>query len=145
MENKNLEEFKNILKKEDELLKVTENLQADLRKSVREKNWTTLIETISNINLTSDEFQKIDSKRDEIQENLKTDELTPFSEQIQNLRSRLLKCSLENKALGEYISVTRAFLEEVLEKAVSNTGVKTYSKSGIVQPKIKSVVLDKTL
>lgn len=135
--------FIDILDEEEKVLDSMTEKQKLLRASVTEKNWESLLSIISEINLLSDLFQKIDAERDVIQSNATTKELKPYFEQLGRLRSKLLKCKLENKALGEYVNTACGFIKEFVEKALPQSRSRVYSRNGqIVQPQPQSVVVN---
>ncbi len=138
-----LVEFEDILEKEKALLDNFEVKQNELKNSVREKNWENLNSLIFLMNKMSDDFVKIDSRREEIQALLKNDELKAYFEKLRNLRSKLLKCKLENKVLTEYVNIAHSFIQEVIEKAVPQRRNRNYTKNGqILQAQPQSVVLN---
>ena len=138
-----IDELKMILEEEENLLNQLTIKQSDLRNAVTEKNWEFLISSIAVINQISDEFQKLDIKRDEIQKNLSINELKPLMESIRLVRSKLLKCKVENRVLGDYVAIAKSFVQDVVEKAVPQNRNKNYSRDGrIIQPQPKSVVLN---
>ena len=65
-----------------------------------------------------------------------------FIEFFTVLRGKLVKCRTENKALSDYISVTRNFVRKVIDNALPQTRNKVYTKSGIVQKQPQSVVVN---
>ncbi len=141
--NELVKEFESVLDEENKLLDVLVVKQAELRKAVTEKNWEVLTEVISDINKVSDTFQEYDLTRDKIQVQLKTDELKPCFDKIGTVRSKLLKCKIENKVLSDYVNIAKTFVQEVVDKAIPQTRNKNYSRNGkIVQPQVQSVVLN---
>ena len=81
--------------------------------------------------------------RDCLQDNIKSAELKSFSEKITNLRSKLLKCKIENQALTKYVNITKEFIQGIVENALPQTGSKVYSNKGkILHPQPQSVVVD---
>jgi len=138
-----LNEFSNILTEEDKILDTLAEKQQVLRKSVVEKDWEVLIDLISEVNKLSDSFQRYDVRRDEIQEQLKSSELKPFFERLAMLRTKLLKCKVENQVISNYVNVTREFIAEVVNKALPQTRNKNYTKYGtITQTQTSSVLVD---
>ncbi|MCR4579334.1 MAG: hypothetical protein K5681_03200 [Treponema sp.] len=136
-------EFSLILKNEDKVLTELSEKQKEMRKVLMEKNWDGLLKVMSQVNNLSESFQEFDSRRDEIQEQLKTEELKPFLESISALRSKLLKCKVENQVISNYVTVTRQFIAEVVEKALPQTRNKNYTKTGaLTQPQTSSVLVD---
>lgn len=138
-----IQEFAQVLNEEERLLDALAEKQMYLKTSVTDKNWESLLDLISDINSISDQFQKVDVRRDEIQEQLKTTELKPYLDQIGIIRSKLLKCKVQNQALSEYVSVTRQFIQEVVEKALPQTRNINYTNKGtITKPQTSSVLVD---
>lgn len=138
-----LNEFSTILAEEENALDRLAEKQLVLRKAIKDKDWESLLDLISEINMISDSFQHFDLRRDEIQSNLKTDELKPFFERISRLRTKLLKCKVENQVISNYVNVTRDFIAEVIEKALPQNRNKNYTKNGtITQPQTASVLVD---
>jgi len=144
MDEKYIQSFENILTEEEKILDLILDRQNKLHKSVNDKNWEALVGLISEINTLSDNFQKLDSERDRMQEELKTDELKQFSEKLLTLRNKLLRSKVENQALGKYISIARGFVQGIIDNVVPG-GNKVYNKKGIVQNQPQSVVLSVTM
>ena len=136
-------EFSLILTEEDKILDTLAEKQKILKKSVVEKDWQVLMDLIAEVNQLSESFQQFDIRRDEIQEQLLTKELKPFMERLGSLRTKLLKCKVENQVISNYVNVTREFIAEVVEKALPQTRNKNYTKYGtITQPQTASVLVD---
>ena len=72
-----INEYSTVLAEEENLLDRLTEKQKMLRKAITDKDWESLVGHINEVNLISDSFQKFDVRRDEIQEQLKTDELKP--------------------------------------------------------------------
>lgn len=136
-------EFENLLNEEQTLLDTISSRQLELRKAVEEKNWERLVSLISEVNLLSDSFKAVDSKREAIQFGLQRGELSPYTHSLSGLRVKLLKCKAENKAIASYINISKAFVQQVVERALPQSRNKNYSRSGsIVQPQPQSVVVN---
>ncbi len=136
-------EFSLILKNEDKLLDELTEKQKEMRKSLMEKNWDALLKVMSSVNALSEDFQGMDSRRDEIQQQLKSEELKDYMTTLSTLRSKLLKCKVENQVISNYVNVTRQFISEVVEKALPQTRNKNYTKTGaLTQPQTSSVLVD---
>jgi len=136
-------EFETVLRDEEFILNSVIEKQLMLKTTVINKDWENLTKTIAQINELSNSFVEADEKRNAVQEQLKTEELKPYFEQLRNLRSKLLRCKIENQSLSKYINITREFIQEVIGKAMPGTGSKVYSKSGkILQTQPQSVVLN---
>jgi hypothetical protein len=138
-----IKEYANVLAEEENLLDRLTEKQQLLRKAITQKDWESLTGYINEVNLISDSFQKFDIRRDEIQNELKTEELKPHFERLGRLRTKLLKCKVENQVISNYVNVTREFIAEVVEKALPQTRNKNYTKYGtITQPEPASVLVD---
>ena len=138
-----IKEYATVLAEEENLLDRLTEKQQMLRKAITEKDWESLVGHINEVNLISDSFQKFDIRRDEIQSQLKTDELKPHFERLGRLRTKLLKCKVENQVISNYVNVTKDFIAEVVEKALPQTRNKNYTKYGTVtQPQPASVLVD---
>ena len=138
-----IKEYATVLAEEENLLDRLTEKQQRLRKAITEKDWESLVGHINEVNLISDDFQKFDIRRDEIQNELKTEELKPHFERLGRLRTKLLKCKVENQVISNYVNVTREFIAEVVEKALPQTRNKNYTKYGtITQPEPASVLVD---
>ena len=142
MTNK-IEQFEVLLNEEDDILTSLVEKHDLMHKCVKEKDWEQLLSVTSEINVLYEAFQEIDTSRDFIQSVLKVSELQPYFEKIGLLRSKLLKCKIENQALSKYVNVTREFIQGIVENALPQSGSKVYSKTGkIVQSRPQSVVLN---
>ena len=140
---KTTKEFDEVLTQEEKILDELVKNQNLLRKAVTEKNWESLTKIINTINSISADFLEIDTEREVIQDMMKMEEVKPFFERLGAMRSKLLKCKIENQALSKYVNITRNFIQGVVEDALPQSGNKVYSKSGkIVQPQPQSVVLN---
>ena len=102
-----IKEYATILSEEENLLDRLTEKQKLLRKAITEKDWESLVGHINEVNLISDSFQKFDQRRDEIQNQLKTEEIKPYFERLGRLRTKLLKCKVENQVISNYVNVTR--------------------------------------
>ena len=141
--NELINEYSTVLAEEENLLDILTEKQKVLRKAITEKDWESLTGHINEVNLISDSFQKFDLRRDEIQDQLKTDELKPYFERLGRLRTKLLKCKVENQVISNYVNVTREFIAEVVEKALPQTRNKNYTKYGtITQTQPASVLVN---
>ena len=138
-----IKEYSTVLAEEENLLDRLAEKQKMLRLAITNKDWESLTGHINEVNLISESFQKFDIRRDEIQEQLKTDEIKPYFERLSRLRTKLLKCKVENQVISNYVNVTREFIAEVVEKALPQTRNKNYTKYGtITQPQTASVLVD---
>ena len=141
--NELINEYSTVLAEEENLLDRLTEKQKLLRKAITEKDWECLTGYINEVNLISDSFQKFDVRRDEIQDQLKTEEIKPYFERLSRLRTKLLKCKVENQVISNYVNVTREFIAEVVERALPQTRNKNYTKYGtITQSQPASVLVN---
>jgi len=56
------------------------------------------------------------------------------------MRSKLTKSKVENQALSKYLSITRGFVQGVIDTVIPQN--KVYTKKGVVQSQPQSVVLN---
>lgn len=143
-----MDETKNymeILEQEDSALSNVIDFQKKLRSSVSEKNWTFLMKVVSDINLEMDKFNQLDEKRNQIVTANGKDFLSnsDVSALLLKVRGKLVRCRTENKALGDYINITRGFVKKVIDTSLPQSRSKLYGKTGVfVQNQPKSVVVD---
>lgn len=142
MTEEKIKNFEIILENQNQLLDHMKVAQAKLRKAVMDKDWKDLTKVISEINLFSDSFQQMDKARDEIQVLMSADELHPYVQKLMSLRNKLSACKIENKALGDYLTIARGFIDGVINNALPSSRAKVYTRTGaMMQKKPESVVL----
>jgi len=141
--DKVIEEFESILAREDKVLTDLSEKQAAVKQSVVDREWEQLVSLIADVNVLSDTFREVDEKRDQIQETLSAETLKKYYEQLGTLRSKLLKCKVENRVLTDYVNIAKTFVQEVVDRALPQSRNKNYSRNGkIVQPQPLSVVVN---
>ena len=124
-------------------LETRHSVRSYTSQKIEDEKRVIIIDLINEINQISDAFQHFDSRRDEIQEQLKSTEIKPFFDRLSMLRTKLLKCKVENQVISNYVNVTREFISEVVNKALPQTRNKNYTKYGtITQPQTASVLVD---
>lgn len=134
--------YKEVLLQENEILSKVLIEQSNLKNAVNEKSWPDLMKVIQKINLHMDEFNKLDETRAEIASKLSSDD-AECKELLSQVRGKLVRCRTENKALGDYINITRNFVKGVIDKAVPQARNKVYTRTGtFVQQQPSSVVVN---
>lgn len=131
-----------VMQEESSLLDKILNQQAVLHSCVKEKNWDKLNLNIEELQGLSDKFVELEEKRTELASSVGNDdeEIRPV---LSEVRGKLQRSKIENRALNEYISTTRKFLQGVFDSVVPQRRNKLYSKKGeIIKPELSSVVLD---
>ncbi|MCK9169359.1 MAG: hypothetical protein M0P01_02985 [Treponema sp.] len=135
--------LKQVLTKENELLDRVLVEQASLRKAVSDKKWENLMDTISTINMLADDFKKTETERECVFAQLSDEMKRKAMPLLAEVRGKLLKSRTENQALGDYITITRGFIQGILDEAVPQSRSKVYSRSGkIVHSQPSSVVVN---
>lgn len=137
MENEYIE---TLLEENKVLSEVLEN-QALLRKTVNDKDWSNLLDVISRINLLMDSFNILDEKREKIASGKKNDS-EEEKKLLSEAKSKLLRLRTENKALSEYIDITRGFVRKTIDEALPQSKNKLYTKKGYSVHQPESVVVN---
>lgn len=137
MENEYIE---TLLEENRVLSEVLEN-QALLRKTVNDKDWRNLLDVISRINLLMDSFNVLDEKREKIASGKKNDS-EEEKKLLSEAKSKLLRLRTENKALSEYIDITRGFVRKTIDEALPQSKNKLYTKKGYSVHQPESVVVN---
>lgn len=137
MENEYIE---TLLEENRVLSEVLEN-QALLRKTVNDKDWSNLLDVISRINLLMDSFNVLDEKREKIASGKKNDS-EEEKKLLSEAKSKLLRLRTENKALSEYIDITRGFVRKTIDEALPQSKNKLYTKKGYSVHQPESVVVN---
>lgn len=136
--------YKEILAEESEILSKVISAQSDLRCAVNNKDWPQLMKVISEINLSMDSFNRLDEEREEAAVNAGSDDMEAQA-LLSEVRGKLVRCRTENKALGDYINITRNFVQGVIDTAVPGNRAKVYGKNGFVKKEQPSSVVVNTL
>ena len=141
--------YKEILLQEDAVLSDVIASQAELRTAVNAKDWTNLMKVVSDINLEMDKFNHLDDERENFLKAEKGgmagsgDFDRETYELLAKVRGKLVRCSTENKALGDFINITRNFVQKIIETALPQSRTKDYGKGGgFVQNQPDSVVVN---
>lgn len=142
--------YKDILLKEDAVLSDVIASQAELRAAINAKEWTDLMKVVSDINLEMDKFNRLDEEREnflkaefggETAGSADFDKET--GEILARVRGKLVRCRTENKALGDFINITRNFVQKIIETALPQSRSKVYGKcGGFIQKQPDSVVVN---
>lgn len=134
--------YREILNQEDEVLSSVISLQNELRCAVKNKDWAELMKVISDINLSMDKFNNLDEQREAAAVYAKSDEIETKA-LLAKVRGKLVRVRAENKALSEYINITRNFVRGIIDSALPQSRAKVYGRSGkILQTQPDSVVVN---
>jgi hypothetical protein len=134
-----------ILSNENTLLDSILFAQKEIREAVKTKNWINLEDNIASVNDFTSMFLDLDKEREVICESV--NEIDPKSEEgklLIEIRGKLFQSKVMNKALNDYVGVTRNFVQNILDNVVPQRRSVVYSRTGkIVKPQPESVVLNK--
>lgn len=135
-----------VMQNENSLLDKILEQQTILHECVKEKNWEKLNQNMENIQELSDKFVELEQEREilckDIDFRLDSD-ITPVLTQV---RGKLQKSKIENRALNEYISTTRKFLQGVFDSVVPQRRNIVYSNKGeLVKPELNSIVINQLI
>lgn len=134
--------YRDVLVSENKLISDVLCRQQALRDAVNNKDWTALMDAAGDVNEMMDAFNELDKEREELalgglQEDAETYGL------LAEIRGKLVKSRIENKALSDYISITREFVKGIIDMAVPQSRNRLYSRNGyVVQPQPESVVVN---
>ena len=134
--------YRDVLVSENKLISDVLCRQQALRDAVNNKDWTALMDAAGDVNEMMDAFNELDKEREELalgglQEDAETHGL------LAEIRGKLVKSRIENKALADYISITREFVKGIIDMAVPQSRNRLYSRNGyVVQPQPESVVVN---
>lgn len=136
-----------LLNKENKKLNSILTGQSTVYNCVKTKNWIDLSFALENLNKLSDEFYKLDCKREEFfsrqSEDFKDKEISNL---IFELKNKLIKSKIENDALNSYVNTCSKFINGILDECIPQQKNTLYTKSGsIKKPAMHSVLIDKTL
>ena len=142
---KNKEQLIEIIQSENDLLDDILQQQTLLHNCVKEKNWEKLNLYIENLQNLSDRFVELEEKRTELSDSSSRmdSEIKPV---LSEVKGKLEKSKIENRALNEYITTTRKFLQGVFDSVVPQRRNIVYSSKGeIKKPELNSVVLNQLM
>ena len=132
--------YKDILIEERDVLSNIINRQNELRKAVKEKDWTKLMDIISAVNVAMDKFTALDEKRESLSRDINSGECFDL---LCEVRGKLLKCRVENNALNQYVGTASRFVRGIVNEALPQSRPRLYSHRGrVVQAQPKSIVVN---
>ncbi|MGP1474829.1 MAG: hypothetical protein ACTTJ1_05420 [Treponema sp.] len=132
--------YKDILIEERDVLSNIIDRQNELRKAVKEKDWTKLMDIISAVNVAMDKFTALDEKRESLSRDINSGECFDL---LCEVRGKLLKCRVENNALNQYVGTASRFVRGIVNEALPQSRPRLYSHRGrVVQAQPKSIVVN---
>ena len=137
--------YRDILESEETVLSEIIEKQMKLKKAVNDKNWSCLMECISELDELAEKFNALDEQRAQFSDEnagkveMNDEEVALLS----RVRGKLIKSRAESRAMCEYIHITKEFVQTVLDTAVPNSRARVYSRKGyITNSQPSSVVLN---
>ncbi|MBQ0162947.1 MAG: hypothetical protein KBS84_07305 [Treponema sp.] len=130
-----------VLAQENEVMDTILQCQANIREAVKQRDWMELEKNITRIQDSTVEFICLDDQRDSIK---KADFTEEEHEEMRKIQAKLLKSKIENSSLSDYVSISRGFVQNIMDNVLPNRRNVLYSKRGtIVKHEPQSVVLNK--
>ena len=132
--------YKDILIEERDVLSNIIDRQNELRKAVKEKDWTKLMDIISAVNVAMDKFTALHEKLESLSRDINSGECFDL---LCEVRGKLLKCRVENNALNQYVGTASRFVRGIVNEALPQSRPRLYSHRGrVVQAQPKSIVVN---
>lgn len=132
--------YKDILIEERDVLSNIIDRQNELRKAVKDKDWTKLMDIISAVNIAMDKFSVLDEQRESLSRDINSGECFDL---LCEVRGKLLKCRVENNALNQYVGTASRFVRGIVNEALPQSRPRLYSHRGrLVQAQPKSIVVN---
>lgn len=141
MDSINKSEFYKILNEQDVVTDKLLRAQAVFRKAVQDKNWARLMASSNTIDALTMRFNELD-KQGAIFRADGTAHTIEESKLIADIKRKLLKAQIENKAISDYIKITRDFVRRLIDTALPQSRPKLYTRRGYTQAQPKSIVLN---
>lgn len=137
-------ELLQILTAQSDVLDCMLTQQKKIHDSVRDRRWSDLEESLSNMRAYSDAFVNLDQCRENYVGDDRTVYLAPAVQEVYvNVRTKLSRSRIENTALATYVSSTKEFVDGIIENCIPQSSAKVYGRNGrIMSPTAESVVLD---
>lgn len=142
----NIAELKKILELQDKKLDELLLVQQELHDDVRKRSWVDLERELSRIRGLSDDFVALDERRSSIDGGNRELYLhKEIRDVVKNVRSKLLKSKIENKALSTYVQAGCRFIREVIDECVPQQRNVLYSRKGLVRKSATSSLVVNTV
>jgi hypothetical protein len=139
-------EILNLMNSESDLLDQILSQQDVVHKCVKKRNWIELEATLQNLQVMSDDFVELETKRSQLSANIDIFADESLSPVVKTVRGKLNKSKIENKVLNEYISTTKKFLQGIFDDVLPQRRNAVYSRNGkMVDNGLQSVVLNQVV
>lgn len=138
-------ELLSILKNQDQILDCMLREQDVIHECVKNRTWSTLEDSLSNMEIYSDAFVKLDDERMNVsKDNSDIYFLPEIAPVLASVRTKLTKSKIENQALSNYVHATQDFLDEVLEECVPQERNTLYTNKGYLKkPERQSLLVNR--
>lgn len=144
-----LEKLNGILEQERSQLDLILSEQKKVRKDVTERNWEKLEVHIQNLNFLAHQFTELEKSREEAYEEAKKaasgKDVLLGNPLYHSVHQKLAASRVENDSLNRYISVTRNFIQGVIDNAVPRRRNVVYAANGKVVRSVPEALLLDTL
>lgn len=133
--------FLKILDEQDEIASKLLRWQEIFRKAVQDKNWAKLMSSSAQIDSLTEAFNECE-KRSSIYKTDDGDFTIEESKKIGEIKRKLLKVQIENKAISDYIKITRDFVRKLIDTALPQSRPKIYTRRGYGNTQPQSIVVN---
>ena len=117
--------------------------QVKIRQAVMNKDWAKLQDSIEVIKKKTAVFVELDKAREELVSGMSSEKLAKTEALTTEVRSKLIKSEVENKALGSYLKIVKGFVQGVIDNVVPQRRNTLYSRKGrIIRPQPESIVVN---
>ena len=117
--------------------------QVKIRSAVMEKDWPLLQDCIETIQRKTAVFVELDKAREALASGVPSEKLSENAAVAREVRTKLIKSKVENKALGSYLNIVKGFVHGVIDNVVPQRRNTLYSRRGkIIHPQPESIVVN---
>jgi len=135
-----------VMEEESRMLDIILSQQSLVHNKVKSKDWSDIEATMDKLQSLSDDFVELEMKRSRLSEGINLASEKDLAPVLRQVRGKLLKSKVENKALNEYIKTTRKFLQGVFDSVVPQRRSTLYGRSGqIIKPEMSSIVVNQVI
>ncbi|MCR4627460.1 MAG: hypothetical protein K5640_07430 [Treponema sp.] len=143
LEKEKLEKIADILNSQNVLMDEILAAQVKIRAAVMNKDWVNLQNCIETIQKKTRVFVELDKVREELSLTVPSEKLSENEAVTSELRYKLIKSEVENKALGSYLKIVKGFVQGVIDSVVPQRRNTLYSRKGrIIRPQPESIVVN---
>lgn len=142
-EMENVVKIAHLLNDQNVLMDDILSTQVKIRSAVMKKDWALLQDCIETIQKKTAVFVELDKAREALASGVSSEKLAENAAAAREVRSKLIKSKVENKALGSYLGIVKGFVQSVLDNVVPQRRNTLYSRRGnIIRPQPESIVVN---